>query len=156
MKGIKLNFDERTITMTRKFAALAEDPRTNEYNILQNVRRDYPNFEVRRHTIKKNVNKKTYAGLDYDYMREYIDYRESAETRSKVRAELEEMILISRCHSKAYRYPVIKQWFLNKYEEIQNYGCLPEIEDFNSAEDISVITIESVKSNDDSVEDIPA
>lgn len=129
MKGIKLNFDERTITMTRKFAALAEDPRTNEYNILQTVRRDYPNFEVRRHTIKKNASKKTYSGLTYDYMREYINYRESAENRVKVLAELEEKILISKCHSKSYRYPVIKEWFLNKYEEIKDYDFLPQIDE---------------------------
>jgi hypothetical protein len=35
------------------------------------------------------------------------------------------MILVSQCHSKAFRYPVIKKWFLKKYPEIVKFG-LPQ------------------------------
>ena len=32
------------------------------------------------------------------------------------------MILISKCHSNAKRYPVIKNWFLEKYPEVKEFG----------------------------------
>ena len=31
-------------------------------------------------------------------------------------------ILIASCHAKAYRYPVIKSWFLEQYPEIVKFG----------------------------------
>ena len=33
-----------------------------------------------------------------------------------------ELLLISQCHCKARRYPVIKSWFLGKYTEIEEFG----------------------------------
>lgn len=32
------------------------------------------------------------------------------------------MRVIAACHSQAFRYPVIKKWFLAKYPEIENFG----------------------------------
>lgn len=54
MKGLKINFENRTIVMTRMFANAASDPFTEEFRKLQEVRNAYPGFEVKRHTIKKN------------------------------------------------------------------------------------------------------
>ena len=31
---------------------------------------------------------------------------------------------LSECHSKPFRYPVIKSWFLAKYPEIATFGIL--------------------------------
>ncbi len=56
-----------------------------------------------------------YRGLTYNYMKAYIASHESEENAEVVLAELEEMILISKCHSMGYRYPTIKAWFLEKY-----------------------------------------
>lgn len=50
------------------------------------------------------------------------------ETVDSVMAELEEMILISKCHSMGYRYPTIKAWFLDKYPEIAAFGMDDEQE----------------------------
>ena len=36
------------------------------------------------------------------------------------------MRLIAECHSKAFRYPVIKAWFLDKYPEVKNFGMKVE------------------------------
>jgi len=98
------------------------DPRNDEYTILQTVRRDYPSYQVEKRTIKTNPEKKTYSGLTYEYMEDYILTHESPETVKKVYEEFNEMILVSQCHSKAFRYPVIKKWFLNKYPEIVQFG----------------------------------
>ena len=94
-----------------------------EYAHLQQVRRDYPTYKVIRHTIKRNAEKKTYKGLTYEYMEYYILTHGTKEERQKNFAEYNEMILISECHGKAYRYPVIKRWFLEKYPTIAEFGA---------------------------------
>ena len=30
--------------------------------------------------------------------------------------------MISKCHSQAFRYPVVKSWFLERYPEIMEFG----------------------------------
>ena len=122
MKPITVDFVNETITMTRKFAEKATDPRTKEYEILQQTRRDYPYFTVRKHTIKKNPNKECYKGLTYEYMIDHIKTHETAENAEKVLAEFKEMKHISECHSKAFRYPTIKKWFLDKYPSVATFG----------------------------------
>ena len=94
-----------------------------EYAHLQQVRRDYPTYEIIRHTIKRNAEKKTYKGLTYEYMEYYILTHGTKEERQKNFVEYNEMILISKCHGKAYSYPVIKRWFLEKYPEIAEFGA---------------------------------
>lgn len=120
MREIYVDLEKRTIVMTKKFAVAASNPLSGEWKILQEVRSAYPEFEVKRHTIKKQPNKECYKGLTYDYMRNYImTYDENA---MEVLNELEHQIVISRCHSSNVRYSTIKKWFLNKYPEIKNFG----------------------------------
>lgn len=124
MKNIlKIDHAKRTIVMDCTFEKLAENTMSKEYAHLQQVRRDYPHYEVIRRTIKRNSNKKTYAGLTYEYMEEYILTHGTKEQRMATLAEYNEMVLISKCHGKAYRYPVIKRWFLEKYPEIAEFGA---------------------------------
>ena len=120
---LRLNHETRTIVMDRTFAKFAMNTRSEEYAHLQQVRRDYPEYEVIRRTIKSNSSKKTYAGLTYEYMEEYILTHGTKEQRMATLAEYNEMVLISKCHGKAYRYPVIKRWFLEKYPEIAEFGA---------------------------------
>lgn len=124
---LKLNHTKKQIIMDRTFAKLSEDTRSEEYAHLQNVRRDYPTYAVIRRTIKKNESKECYKGLTYDYMREYIFRYEPADTRKAVLIDLEDQIFISKCHSQANRYPVIKRWFLDKYPEVAKFG-MPKLE----------------------------
>ena len=49
------------------------------------------------------------------------------EEEAEAVAEFDEQLLISRCHSKARRYPAIKKWFLEKYPEVALFG-MPVIE----------------------------
>ena len=119
---LKINHAERTITMDRTFSKNAENTMSAEYAHLQSVRRDYPNYAVIRRQIKKNPNKECYKGLTYEYMENYIITHEEGEKQIRVLGELAEMRLISECHSKAFRYPTIKKWFLNAYPEIADFG----------------------------------
>lgn len=123
MKNIlKIDHKNRTLVMDRTFAKLAENTRSDEYAHLQQVRRDYPDYKVATRQIKKNPKKETYAGLTYEYMKRYIITHEPAENRKNALAEFDELVLISQCHAKSKRYPVIKRWFLDKYPEIKEFG----------------------------------
>ena len=137
MKGLTINFEKRIIVMTRKFATAASDPFTDEFQKLQEVRNAYPNFIVRKHTIKKNPNKECYKGLTYDYMRAYIKSHEAKATVESALAELEDMIYISKCHSNGFRYPTIKKWFLEKYSEVAEFGT--ELREFKERRTIEVM-----------------
>ena len=122
MKDLKIDFDNRTIVMTRKFAELASDPFTKEFAKLQEARTAYPEYKVVRHTIRKNPNKECYKGLTYDYMREYIKSHEPKVKCEKVLATLEEKIYITKCHSNCHRYPTVKKWFLERYPYVATFG----------------------------------
>ena len=119
---LKIDFAKEQIIMDRTFAQKVTDTSSAEYRHLQEVRRDYPDYKVVLRKIKKNPNKETYKGLTYDYMKDYILTHEDEENAMIVLAEFSEMRQISRCHSQAKRYPVIKNWFLEKYPEIKNFG----------------------------------
>ena len=126
---LKINHTDRLIIMDRTFAKYAENTMSDEYAHLQQVRRDYPSYTVLRRQIKRNSDKKTYNGLTYEYMEDYIMTHGSPETIKKNLNDYHEMRLISECHGRAFRYPVIKSWFLEKYPEIMRFGVCgkPEI-----------------------------
>ena len=141
---LKINHVDGVITMDRTFAKKAENTMSEEYAHLQNVRRDYPAYKVIRRQIKKNPNKECYKGLTYEYMENYITTHEEGENRVLVLKEFAEMRLISECHSKAHRYPVIKNWFLNKYPEIANFGMAAPAAENNKVVDLPQQTAENV------------
>ena len=70
MRDIRIDRVNNVVIMTRKFAEKADDPRTEEFRLLQEVKAAYPNIKVKNHTIKKNPHKESYKGLTYDYMRD--------------------------------------------------------------------------------------
>ena len=135
---LRIDHDARTIVMDRTFAKYAENTMSDEYAHLQRVRKDYPNYSVIQRQIKRNSNKKTYNGLTYEYMEDYIMTHGSAELIKKNLHEFHEMRLISECHGKAFRYPVIKSWFLDKYPEITKFGTVDEAKVIEVGEDRKV------------------
>lgn len=123
---LKLSHAKREIVMDATFARNAENTMSPEYAHLQQVRKDYPAYTVVRRTIKRNANKESYKGLTYEFMETYILTHGKQETRIANLREFNEMRLIAECHSKAFRYPVIKSWFLDKYPEVKNFGMKVE------------------------------
>ena len=73
-------------------------------------------------------------------MENYIITHEEGEKQIRLLEELAEMRLISECHSKAFRYPTIKKWFLNVYPEIVDFG---KTDSDGTSE--KVVTIEQAK-----------
>ena len=124
-----IDFVHNMIMMDCTFAKKCRDTRSAEYEHLQRVRQDYPEFAVQRREIKKNPSKETYAGLTYNYMERYILSHEEGDKCEAVLDEFNELRLISECHKRSHRYPVIKHWFLDKYPQIAEFGLQKESED---------------------------
>ena len=119
---LKIDFTNKKIVMDRTFAKKVEDTRSEEYLHLQTVRTDYPTYTVTTRTIKRNPDKETYRGLTYEYMENYILSHGSDAEVQEALSEYRELRLIAKCHGKGKGYPVIKQWFLEKYDEIEDFG----------------------------------
>ena len=121
---VRLDHARKMIIMSRSFAKKAEDPRSDEYAILKQLREDNIGYTVACKEIKKNPHTEHYKGLTYDFMRTYIENHEPEKTKDAVAKELKHMIEISKCHS--IRYPTIKKWFLAKYPEVAGFGVAVE------------------------------
>ena len=119
---LKIDFDTKTIIMDRTFAKKVEDTRSDEYLHLQTVRKDYPDYRVIARQIKRNPDKKTYSGLTYEYMENYILGHGSDAEVQEALSEYRELRQIAKCHGKGKGYPVIKQWFLERYPKIEDFG----------------------------------
>lgn len=124
MTAIYVNYAERKIVLSSAFAKKAFTPGTDEYRQLQAVRNDYPDFVLKTRQFKTNTKQERYPGLTYDFMRDYIRKRE--QDPAPVLAELEDLIGISKCRNVGKRYPTIKKWFLEHYEEIVKFGMSEE------------------------------
>ena len=119
MKNVlRVSHSDCTIIMDRTFAKLSENTMSAEYAHLQQVRLHYPLYQVVQRHIRKNTKQEHYHGLTYRYMEDYIASHGSAEDRRIY----DEKKLISECHSKGFRYPVIKSWFLERFQEIKTFG----------------------------------
>ena len=119
---IKIDYANRVIHYNKVFETKASDPNSREYEQLVRCCQQFPNFRIERRTIKKNPSKETYAGLTYEYMESYIKLHGTLVDVQKNIKEFEELRLVSECHSKGKRYPIIKKWFLEKYPEVAKFG----------------------------------
>ena len=131
---LSVKYAKSVIEVNTIFAKMMENPRSDEYELLQKIKMENPGFTVSRRQIKSNPKKDTYKGLTYEYMKKYIKLHETKEEAEKVIAYLEDQILISKCHSQRLRYPTIKKWFLAKYPEVAQFG-IDETEDQDNKQD---------------------
>ena len=77
MTNITISTRTHSLVLTKTFAAKAAIFGTDEYKMLQEARRDYPDYKV---TVGKTKEAKNiYAGLDYAYMEKYIAAHDNAE-----------------------------------------------------------------------------
>ena len=114
---LRVDTSKRTITvMTKPFAKKAFCYGTQEYEMLRDVRADYPDFVVVIRQIRKNSSQEHYKGLTYDFMEGYI----ASHDPDAMDAFLE-MKVISKAHSTGFRYPTIKAWFLDRYPEVGTF-----------------------------------
>jgi len=119
---IRINDNNRTIELTKKFATAASRYGTREYEDLQEARRAYPKYKVV--TKKASKKKDSFKGLTYDYMRDYIKNHDNEEKSMMAR-------FCALCgkdengnkieSSEKASYGEVKVWFLEQYSEFKEY-----------------------------------
>ena len=136
---IRVDVVTARIYVSSAFRKACADISSDEYKLLQDVRKDNPTFTVEERKIKTNPNKESYRGLTYGYMERYIALHDGEQ--SKAMEEYKEMRLIAECHSISF--PKIRDWFLEKYPDVKNFS----VEHLNEVQDVQT-AVEEV--NDDS------
>jgi len=119
---LKIDFANRTIIMDREFAKNASNTFSAEYQKLQAVRAENPDFTVVRKTIKKNPKKESYKGLTYQYMEDYITMHEPKESRKAVLDEFYEKRLILSAILKLSVIPLSNSGSLKDIPKLWNSG----------------------------------
>lgn len=123
MTAITINAKNRTIELTKTFATASSKFGTDEYNLLQLARKDYPNYKVVTIARKAPKNDKpTFKGLTYEYMEKYIL------THDDDKQTIMNEYLALRGESEAkenletsFSYQEMKDWFLDKFPAFNEY-----------------------------------
>ena len=108
--GVSFNHAAKEIIITKAFEKAANKIGSTEYNELVKIRRDFPDYTIRRKEIAKKDNKKSFKGLTVDEMRRFLSSIGEADVKL-----FEKVCEVAE--NKQGKYAVIKKWFLNHYKE---------------------------------------
>ena len=108
-----IDFINETISGTQSKFNKAGKGFGDEYEDLAAKMAAHPDFKlvVKEQKHKSNKAKRTYDGLNFDFMEAYIEMQPEAQKLKKEYEAVKEMAEI-RCSSK---YPLTKKWFLGKF-----------------------------------------
>ena len=100
---MKVNYNEKTIEMTKSEAKAASLVGSDEYKALLEVRKEFPSYRV---TVKAIKTKNVFKGMDYDFMVKYIKKLENAE---------ENLAAFNELKDEGLTYGEIKKWFVKTF-----------------------------------------
>ena len=111
-----INFFNKTITGTKASFNKANKGFGPEYEELTAKMAAHPDFSlvVKEQKTKTTKSKRTYEGMDYKFMEDYIATFED-ETMVKAYKAVKQMA--EDCGTKAY--PLVKKWFLSKFSDME-------------------------------------
>lgn len=123
MNGIKVDYAKNEIIVNKTFYRRAMKYGTPQSIALNQLLTLNSNFTVTVKSVKCDNEKKTYQGLTYGFMRDYINSYEPESTRQMVLDNLGQLITIAKVHENGFGYSKVKSWFLDLYPEIKEFGC---------------------------------
>lgn len=110
-----LNFVNKSIVGTKSAITRANKCLEPEYSELCALLEKHPNFKVEVKKIDQNKEKKTYHGLSFQAMEDYIStQKNSKEMLAKFKKAME------IAEAKGAKYPLTKKWFLKNYPTYKN------------------------------------
>ena len=107
------DFTNNTIVASKATLKKAGNPTTPEYKALMKMIAEQPTFKVVEKTINTKSGKTTYKGLTIEMMESYINEQKNAVALC---AEFESIRQFAK-DSKRREYPLLKQWFVEKFKE---------------------------------------
>ena len=113
-----VNFAENTIIASKTTLKKASVPNSPEYKALMKLMKQNPTFTVAEKEIKKAEGKNTYEGLTKDFIKKYISIQTNAKELNEQYAKATEM----------GKFPLVRKWFLNTFENFDMATAKAEIE----------------------------
>ena len=113
---MRINYINGTIEITKAFAKKASSPKSEEYAMLKEVRKDNPTFNVVVVAATKRTKKNSLKGLNYDFMKQYIERHDTDDQAAMV--EFKKMTVKDDDNLATKSYGEVKKWFLEQYPEI--------------------------------------
>ena len=110
-------FEDNTIIATKTTLKKASVPNSPEYKTLRKLMKQNPTFAVVVKEIKKAEGKKTYSGLNKDFIEAYISIQANADELKKQFEKASEM----------GNFPLIRKWFLNTFKNFEMEEAKREI-----------------------------
>lgn len=123
----KFVFDviSQTLTITAKFAKMMNDPQSDEYKLVQQFRKDFPNLTIAKKTHKSATHYTTKSGekfncnqfknLTYDRMEKFI------KALPKSEGYLREYTFVKDFASaiQTNGYTLVRKWFVAQFPEFR-------------------------------------
>ena len=123
----KFDFDviSQTLTITAKFAKMMNDPQSDEYKLVQQFRKDFPNLTIAKKTHKsathyttksrEKFNCNQFKNLTYDRMEKFI------KALPKSESYLREYNFVKDFASAIQHngYTLVRKWFVAQFPEFR-------------------------------------
>ena len=110
LNKITFNHVAKEIIITKAFEVEANSIGSPAYDELVRIRKDFPDYIIRRKEIARKDNKQSFKGLTVDEMRRFLSTIGEADVKLFER-------VCEIAEGKQGKYAVIKKWFLNNYKE---------------------------------------
>lgn len=108
-----IDHDNKTITLTKAYAKLANTPGTKEFRELSRLHQAFPEYDIVMRTATITAAKEKHIGLSVDRMEQYIKAIDK-----DALAEFE--AIKSFYKGMSGYYGKMKKWFLTKYPNYQD------------------------------------
>ncbi len=112
--GYKILFATNTVIMNYKFAAAAAEYGTPEYNILKEIRADFPDMAEVVMPGRTQKSPRPNTRLTYDNMAKFIEVQENREVLREV---FETVKAASKASKSPYKY--VSDWFKAQFPDYE-------------------------------------
>lgn len=106
----KIDYTTNTMTITKAFERAANNPYSEEYELLRKIKTDFPNMKIVRKTSAARRHSSPYKGLTYDAMERYI-----RANRADLMGEFETVKSVAAIMPNSYLY--VRNWFVERFPE---------------------------------------
>ena len=123
----KFVFDviSQTLTITAKFAKMMNDPQSDEYKLVQQFRKDFPNLTIAKKTHKSATHYTTKSGekfncnqfknLTYDRMEKFISALPKSESYLREYTFVKDFASAIQTNG----YTLVRKWFVAQFPELR-------------------------------------
>lgn len=114
----RVDFVNNTFTMTKAFEEALNNPASEEYKLLQQIRADFPGLTIIRKTRRAPKKARPTKNLTYKHMEQYMSVFKNAD---ELLAQFKVVQECSKQHPSPYKY--VLDWFKKQFK---NYKEQPD------------------------------